>query len=116
LGATKPSLSTTSTQSHAEIERAHCRHPGFVSGLSFRAGCWALFFFGAIAAGSVLQWTVLGALLLTLLLVGSTVFTESIMKSKYPEYSDYQARTSPIVPWFARGGRTLRTEAVGQKQ
>lgn len=85
------------------------RHPNF---FFEQAQWWALFFFGAIAANSVLQWTVLGALLLTLLFVGSTVFTESITKSKYPEYSEYQARTSPIVPWFARGGRTLSTEAV----
>jgi steroid 5-alpha reductase family enzyme len=86
------------------------RHPNF---FFEQAQWWALFFFGAIAAGSVLQWTVLGALLLTLLFVGSTVFTETITKSKYPEYSEYQARTSPIVPCFARGGRTLSTEEVG---
>ena len=71
------------------------RHPNF---FFEQAQWWTLFFFGAIAAGSVLQWTVLGAVLLTGLFVGSTIFTESITKSKYPEYANYQATTSPIVP------------------
>jgi steroid 5-alpha reductase family enzyme len=73
------------------------RHPNF---FFEQAQWWALFFFGVVAAGSILQWTVLGAFLLTLLFVGSTVFTESISRSKYPEYADYQATTSPIVPWI----------------
>ncbi|MCU1441527.1 MAG: hypothetical protein JWP85_2524, partial [Rhodoglobus sp.] len=75
------------------------RHPNF---FFEQAQWWVLFLFGAIAAGSVLQWTVLGAVLLTGLFIGSTIFTESITRSKYPEYADYQATTSPIVPWFPR--------------
>jgi steroid 5-alpha reductase family enzyme len=75
------------------------RHPNF---FFEQAQWWTLFLFGAIAAGSVLQWTVLGAVLLTTLFIGSTIFTESITKSKYPEYAEYQATTSPIVPWPPR--------------
>lgn len=75
------------------------RHPNF---FFEQAQWWTLFLFGAIAAGSILQWTVLGAVLLTALFIGSTIFTESITKSKYPEYVAYQARTSPIVPWPPR--------------
>ena len=71
------------------------RHPNF---FFEQAQWWALFLFGAIAAGSLLQWTVLGAALLTGLFIGSTIFTESITKSRYPEYADYQATTSPIIP------------------
>jgi len=56
-----------------------------------------------IAAGSVTQWTVAGAALLTLLFVGSTRFTESISLSRYPEYADYQDTTSVVVPWFPKG-------------
>ncbi len=77
------------------------RHPNF---FFEQAQWWVLFLFGAVAAGSLLQWTVLGAVLLTLLFVGSTIFTESITRSKYPEYAEYQATTSPIVPWFPRSG------------
>ena len=39
----------------------------------------------------------------SLLFIGSTVFTESISRSKYPDYDAYRARTSAIVPWFPRG-------------
>ncbi|CAN5247511.1 DUF1295 domain-containing protein [soil metagenome] len=82
------------------------RHPNF---FFEQAQWWTLFFFGAIAAGSLLQWTVLGAVLLTALFIGSTIFTESITKSKYPEYADYQATTSAVVPWPPR--RTAKFSA-----
>jgi len=75
------------------------RHPNF---FFEQAQWWALYLFGAIAAGSMMQWTVLGAALLTLLFIGSTIFTESITKSKYPEYAKYQATTSASVPWPPR--------------
>jgi steroid 5-alpha reductase family enzyme len=75
------------------------RHPNF---FFEQAQWWVLFLFGAVAAGSLLQWTVLGPLLLTLLFVGSTRFTESITLSKYPEYADYQRTTSAVVPWPPR--------------
>jgi steroid 5-alpha reductase family enzyme len=77
------------------------RHPNFFFEL---AQWWTLFFFGAVAAGSVLQWTVLGAVLLTVLFVGSTIFTESLTLAKYPEYADYQRSTSPSIPWIPRRG------------
>jgi steroid 5-alpha reductase family enzyme len=85
------------------------RHPNF---FFEQAQWWALFFFGAVAAGSVLQWTVLGAVLLTALFVGSTIFTESISMSKYPEYADYQATTSAVVPWMPRTGRRTQSKTA----
>lgn len=77
----------------------YSRHPNF---FFEQAQWWVVFAFGAIAAGSVLEWTVLGAVLLTLLFVGSTRFTESISLSRYPEYADYQATTSAVIPWPPR--------------
>lgn len=77
----------------------YSRHPNF---FFEQAQWWVVFLFGCVAAGSLLQWTAIGPLLLTGLFVGSTVFTESISRSRYPEYADYQARTSPVVPWFPR--------------
>ncbi len=82
------------------------RHPNF---FFEQAQWWALFLFGAVAAGSLAQWTVLGAVLLTILFIGSTKFTESITLSKYPEYANYQATTSPIVPWPPRSNRATAT-------
>lgn len=75
------------------------RHPNF---FFEQAQWWVLFLFGAVAAGSVLQWTVLGAVLLTTLFIGSTRFTESITLSRYPEYADYQRTTSALIPWWPR--------------
>ena len=74
------------------------RHPNYFFEL---AQWWVVFFFGAVAAQSVLEWTVVGPILLTLLFVGSTRFTEKISRSKYPEYELFQRSTSAIVPWFA---------------
>lgn len=81
------------------------RHPNF---FFEQAQWWTLFFFGAVAAGSLLQWTVLGAALLTVLFVGSTIFTESLSLGKYPEYAEYQRTTSPSFPWIPRR-RSQRT-------
>ncbi len=75
------------------------RHPNF---FFEQAQWWVVFVFGASAAGSLWQPTVIGAVLLTLLFVGSTRFTESLSRAKYPEYADYQASTSAVVPWFPK--------------
>ena len=83
------------------------RHPNF---FFEQAQWWVVFLFGAVAAGSLLQWTALGPLLLTLLFVGSTKFTESITLSRYPEYAEYQATTSPIIPWLPK--RAKRERAI----
>ncbi|GAB4052652.1 DUF1295 domain-containing protein [Catellatospora paridis] len=77
----------------------YSRHPNY---FFEQAQWWVVFGFGAAAAGSVLQWTAVGPALLTALFVGSTIFTESITLSRYPEYADYRAVTSPIVPWPPR--------------
>lgn len=82
----------------------YSRHPNF---FFEQAQWWVVFFLGTIAAGSVLQWTVIGAVLLTVLFIGSTNFTEQISRSRYPEYELYQQRTSALIPWFAR-----KTESV----
>jgi steroid 5-alpha reductase family enzyme len=75
------------------------RHPNYFFEL---AQWWIFFFMGAVAADSPLQWSIIGAVLLTALFVGSTRFTERITLSRYPEYVDYQRRTSPVVPWFTK--------------
>ncbi len=82
---------------------AYSRHPNF---FFEQAQWWAFYAIGAVAAvgsglgvwGGVFNWTILGAALLTLLFIGSTIFTESITASKYPGYGDYQRRTSMLVP------------------
>jgi steroid 5-alpha reductase family enzyme len=83
----------------------YSRHPNF---FFEQAQWWTLFLIGAVAAGSVLQMTAAGPILLTALFVGSTSFTERITLSKYPAYARYQSSTSAIVPWF------VRTSATGE--
>jgi len=74
------------------------RHPNYFFEI---AQWWVVFLFGAVAARSILDWTVIGPFLLTLLFVGSTRFTEKISLSRYPEYEFFQRSTSAVVPWFA---------------
>jgi steroid 5-alpha reductase family enzyme len=75
------------------------RHPNFF----FEQSQWWIFYLiGATATGIYFNWTILGAFLLTTLFLGSTNFTESISKSKYPEYADYQKRVPALLPWIGK--------------
>lgn len=79
----------------------YSRHPNF---FFEQAQWWAFYALGAVAAsglgfvGGVLNWSIVGAALLTVLFIGSTVFTESISAGKYPAYAQYQRSTSMLVP------------------
>lgn len=74
---------------------AWSRHPNF---FFEQAQWWTVYAFGAIAAGAVLNWSIAGPVLLTLLFIGSTRFTESISLARYPEYAGYQKRVSMLIP------------------
>ena len=83
------------------------RHPNF---FFEQAQWWVFYGFAVAATGAWLHWTIAGAVLLSALFVGSTVFTESISRAKYPDYDDYRMRTSPIVPWFPRSPKARTDE------
>lgn len=93
---------------------AYSRHPNF---FFEQAQWWVFYALGATAAvasglgfwGGALNWTVIGAALLTLLFIGSTIFTESISAAKYPAYADYQRTTSMLIPLPRRRERAART-------
>jgi len=82
---------------------AYSRHPNF---FFEQAQWWAFYAFGAAAAvlsgagfwGGVVNPTIIGPVLLSLLFLGSTVFTESISASKYPDYGAYRRATSMLIP------------------
>lgn len=85
----------------------YSRHPNF---FFEQAQWWVFYAIGAAAAvasglgflGGALNWTIIGPALLTVLFIGSTIFTESISASRYPEYAQYRRTTSMIVPWIPR--------------
>ena len=84
------------------------RHPAYFGELGF---WWSVYLAGCAADGSLLHWSIAGPVLLTAVFIGSTRFTESISAAKYPAYSEYQKRTSAIVPWWPRSAqRTQREE------
>lgn len=93
---------------------AFSRHPNF---FFEQAQWWAFYAIGATAAvsagggvwGGAINWTILGAALLSVLFIGSTIFTESITASKYPAYAEYQRTTSMLVPLPRRRSRAAKT-------
>lgn len=75
------------------------RHPNFFCEM----GMWWSFYLFSVAAGAgALNLTVAGALVLTAQFQGSTAMTERLSLEKYPDYADYQRRTSRLIPWFPR--------------
>jgi steroid 5-alpha reductase family enzyme len=77
----------------------YSRHPNYFGEIG---QWWVVFAFAAIAAGTPWLPTAVGAILLTLLFVGSTLFTEQISVGRHPEYTDYRRGTSMIIPWPPR--------------
>lgn len=81
----------------------YSRHPNFFAEQGI---WWSLCLFSVASTWSFgCAWSWIGALQLSFLFQGSTMFTEQITLSKYPKYAHYQKRTSRLVPWFARGKR-----------
>jgi len=75
----------------------YSRHPNF---FCEQAMWWTYYVFSIAAGAGWLNWTISGAVLLTLLFQGSTGLTEKLSARKYPAYTDYQQTTSRLMPWF----------------
>lgn len=72
------------------------RHPNYLG----EQGVWTSFYLFGVGAGvGVFNWSMIGALLLIVLFLGSSSFAEEISASKYPEYAAYQKRVSRYFPW-----------------
>lgn len=73
----------------------HVRHPNFAA----EQAIWVSFYFFSISAsGQWLNWTISGSILLILLFVGSSEFTENISKSKYSGYEEYIKQIPRFIP------------------
>jgi len=82
------------------------RHPNYFCEVTL---WWAFYLFSIPATGSVVNWTGLGTMFLTLLFVppgASLDLTEYLSSRKYPNYHEYQKRTSRFFPWFPAQGET----------
>jgi steroid 5-alpha reductase family enzyme len=77
---------------------ARSRHPNYFGELGF---WWSLYLYCAFATESYFGPILLGPVMLTLLFIGSTIFTEQITASKYPQYKEYKKQAWPILfrPW-----------------
>lgn len=74
---------------------AYMRHPNYAAEQSI----WIVFyFFSVVATGTWINWSIAGCLLLVLLFKGSSDFSESISKEKYPDYSRYMANVGRFLP------------------
>lgn len=71
------------------------RHPNYFA----EQGTWAAFYLFSIGAGiGLINWSIIGALLLIVLFQGSSALAEEISGGKYPEYSDYCQKVSRFFP------------------
>ena len=71
------------------------RHPNYLAEQSI----WVCFYIFSIGAGiGILNWSIIGALLLIVLFIGSSALAEQISGGKYPEYVQYCARVSKFFP------------------
>jgi steroid 5-alpha reductase family enzyme len=72
------------------------RHPNYFG----EQGIWLSMYIFSIGAGiGIFNWSIIGALLLVVLFLGSSAFAEEISTSKYPEYSLYCKQVSKFFPW-----------------
>lgn len=80
------------------------RHPNYFGEI---AVWWTVYLIGASVSLRWFNWTLAGPSILSILFMGSTIFTESITGQKYPAYRFYQKTTSAIIPWVQlnKGGK-----------
>ena len=71
------------------------RHPNYFA----EQGTWCAFYLFSIGGGiGIFNWSIIGALLLIVLFLGSSAFAEEISSAKYPEYARYCQQVSKFFP------------------
>ncbi|TNE58128.1 MAG: DUF1295 domain-containing protein [Bacteroidetes bacterium] len=75
------------------------RHPNYAA----EQAVWLSFYLFSVAAtGRWINWSLTGAILLVLLFIGSSDFSEKISAGKYPDYTDYQKKIPRFIPGLLR--------------
>ena len=73
----------------------HSRHPNYFA----EQAVWCCFYLFTIGGGiGIVNWSLIGALLLIVLFLGSSAFAEEISGAKYPEYARYCRKVSKFFP------------------
>jgi len=81
----------------------YMRHPNYAAEQSI----WiAFYFFSVVATGHWVNWSIAGCLLLVLLFIGSSDFSEAISKEKYPEYERYMKNVGRFIPFKGKYKRS----------
>ena len=71
------------------------RHPNYFA----EQAIWCCFYLFTIGGGiGIVNWSLIGALLLMVLFLGSSAFAEEISSGKYPEYARYCQTVSCFIP------------------
>ena len=104
-------LLSNSSMSIYYHHRYYSRHPNYFC----EQMIWVMIYCFSILQiehmNQILNVWVVGAVLLIVLFQGSMAFSESITKSKYDGYREYQRRTSMCIPFFPKP-RTITKKAV----
>lgn len=77
-----------------------CRHPNYVGEMGTWWSLWLMAF--ALIGGNPFESGIIGALVLTLLFIGSSAMSEGISRERYPAYRDYQKKVGRFIPGFRR--------------
>ena len=71
------------------------RHPNYMA----EQAIWVSFYIFSIGAGvGIINWSMIGALLLIVLFTASTNLVEGISGDKYPEYAEYCKKVNKFFP------------------
>ena len=95
LGAGEPLGEQYTRGFCAEGLWARVRHPNYAAEQLVWVG---FYLFSVAATGRWLNWSLTGAVLLMLLFLGSSDFSEKISAGKYPGYAEYQKRVPRFWP------------------
>jgi len=80
----------------------YARHPNYAA----EQAIWICFyFFSVVVTGQWINWSLSGAILLVLLFQGSTLMTEKISSSKYPDYENYKKNVPAFIPYFFKSSK-----------
>lgn len=71
------------------------RHPNYFA----EQGTWCAFYLFSVGGGiGLINWSIIGALLLIVLFLGSSAFAEEISAGKYPRYANYCQQVPKFFP------------------